>query len=189
MKAHPVLLLIDVQKGFLSPVWGQRNNPGTEENISKLLARCRSIGFPILHVQHLSTSPHSPLRPGQDGVEFMECSEPKENEPIIQKSVNSAFIGTDLKERLESMRASKLIVVGIATDHCVSTTVRMAANLGFQPIVVSDATATFDRVSDKGVRYPAETVHEITLSSLHGEFAEVMSSHKLLQNLNEGLLT
>jgi nicotinamidase-related amidase len=56
----------------------------------------------------------------------------------------------------------------------------MAANLGFDTWVVSDATATFDRVGPDGIRYPAELVHAVALSDLQGEFATVVDTESVL---------
>ena len=64
-----------------------------------------------------------------------------------------------------------LVIAGLTTNHCVSTTARMAGNLGFNAWVVSDATATFDRIGPDGVRYSAEQIQAIALSDLHGEFS------------------
>jgi len=75
---------------------------------------------------------------------------PKEGEPIIKKNVNSAFIGTDLKQQLDKFNIKKLIIVGLTTDSCVSTTTRMAGNYGYDTFIVSDATATFDKEGADG---------------------------------------
>ena len=64
---------------------------------------------------------------------------------MFQKNVNSAFIGTGLENfHLKKQNYTSLVIVGLTTPHCVSTTTRMAGNLGFQSFVVSDATAAFD---------------------------------------------
>jgi hypothetical protein len=52
----------------------------------------------------------------------------------------------------------------------------MAGNLGFVTWVVSDATATFDRVGPDGVAHRADQIHAMALSDLHGEFATVVDT-------------
>jgi nicotinamidase-related amidase len=180
----PALLLIDVQRGLDEPRWGARNNPGAEQRIADLLAAWRKAAWPIVHVQHMSTEPESPLRPGLPGNAFKPEAMPREGEPVFQKNVNSAFIGTDLESYLRTARISRLVVAGLTTDHCVSTTVRMAGNLGFDVVLVEDATATNDRVGPDGVRYPAEQVHRLALASLHGEFARVRSAADVLATVS-----
>jgi len=91
---------------------------------------------------------------------------PQPGEPVYAKSVNSAFIGTTLEDDLRSRGLDSLVLVGLTTDHCVSTSVRMAANLGFAVTVVADATATFDRVSYDGASFDAEQMHQAALASL-----------------------
>jgi nicotinamidase-related amidase len=131
-------------------------------------------------VQHCSVTPGSPLLPDQPGVEFKLFAQPIEGEPVFQKSVNSAFIGTELEAYLRQNDLNTLVIVGLTTNHCVSTTTRMAGNLGFDTYLVADATATFDRTGHDGRRYPAEQVHDLALASLHGEFATVVEIDDLL---------
>ena len=185
-KGSPALLLIDVQQGFDEPVWGERNNREAERHIAGLLAGWRAAGLPVLHVQHLSTSADSPLRPDRPGNAFKPEAAPRPAEPVFRKSVNSAFIGTGLEDHLRTEGIGRLVVAGLTTDHCVSTTVRMAANLGFEVTVLDDATATFDRTGPDGTHYTAEQVHRLALVSLHGEFAAVRSTGDVLRDLQSG---
>jgi hypothetical protein len=59
----------------------------------------------------------------------------------------------------------------------------MARNLGFLPFIVSDATATFDRISFDGKLYRAEEIRHMNLVSLHDEFATVIDTNGVLELL------
>jgi nicotinamidase-related amidase len=176
-----VLLVVDVQKGMdVYAVEYNRNNPDLETNIARLQNAWRKSGRPIIHVQHLSTEPKSPLRPGQPGVDIKDEVKPLPGEPVVQKSVSSAFIGTTLEADLRRRGLTTLVVVGMQTNMCVSTTARMAGNLGFTTYVVSDATATFDNTGPNGKRYASELLHDVALADLHGEFSTVVDTKTLL---------
>ena len=174
------LLLIDVQQGLDDPRYGARNNPDAEQRIADLLAAWRVAGRPVIHVQHLSLEPQSPLREDAPGNAFKAEALPLAGEPVFRKHVNSAFIGTDLEAHLHANGIKALVVAGITTDHCVSATVRMAGNLGFAVTVVEDATATFERRGPDGTHYSADLMHRVSLASLHGEFATVQRAEDIL---------
>ena len=181
MENNPALLLIDVQRGFdKTDYWGgQRNNPEAEQKIAHLLTAWRDRKLPVIHVKHDSVNPHSPLRPGQVGNQIRPEVFPNADEVLFNKNVNSAFIGTSLESYLRQQHIEKLVICGMTTDHCISTSVRMAANLGFEVVVVDDATATFDReYNDK--KYRAEDIHKYHLMSLQNEFAQVVSVDQLI---------
>jgi len=186
VKDKPALILIDIQKGFEDvEYWGgQRNNPEAEQNACKLLAFWRKMGLPVFHAKHCSSNPNSRLAEGQPGNEFQDVVAPIDGEVIIKKNVNSAFIGTDLKEQLDAALITKLVIVGLTTDHCVSTSVRMAGNFGYDTYVVEDATATFCKTGTNGQLFSAEIIHETALASLNDEFATVIKTETLLKVLS-----
>ena len=178
----PALILVDIQKGLdeFEYYGGNRNNLDAEQKMRQLLDFWRANDLPIFHIKHNSTSSKSPLRPNQIGNEIKDIVKPIGDEPVIEKTVNSGFIGTNLKERLESQNIQKVVIVGLTTDHCISTTTRMAGNFGFETYLISDATATFDKIGTNGKKYPAELVHEIELAALNEEFATVLEAQALL---------
>lgn len=183
--SSPTLLLIDLQKGFDDEAYwgGNKNNRNAEANCKLLLDKWRALGLPIYHIRHSSTNPASPLHISKSGFGYIEGLEPKNKEIEIIKSVNSAFIGTDLDELLKSNGISSLVIAGLTTNHCVSTTVRMAGNLGYKTILVSDATATFDRVGVNGEKFDSELIHQTTLANLNGEFAKVLRTSELFNSI------
>src|SRR5450432_1079633 len=179
----PALILIDIQKGFEDvEYWGGgRNNPDAELRASELLRLWRDNGFPIFHVQHCSTIPTSPLHETHAGNQFNDLVAPTEREPVIKKSVNSAFIGTDLQLLLDNAKITTLVIAGLTTDHCISTTTRMAGNLGYQTFLVADATATFNKKGMDGQNFQAELIHQTALASLDKEFATVITTDVVKQ--------
>ena len=178
---NAVLLIIDVQKGMDEPVWGQRNNPQAEENMVRLLTAWRRTDRPVFHVQHLSLSPTSPLRASQPGSAIKEAVRPRPGELLFQKHVNSAFIGTDLEQQLRERGYDTLVIVGLTTPHCVSTSARMAGNLGFHTFLVADATAAFAMVGYDGRKFTADEIHAVSLATLNAEFATVVETEAVLR--------
>lgn len=189
LDSNAALIVIDVQQGFDEPVWGQRNNPAAETNIGRLLDSWRRTGRPIVHIKHDSRNPDSPLHPSSPGNAIKEAVCPLDNEPVIRKSVNSAFIGTDLEQRLHEAGVKTVVLTGMTTNHCVETTARMAGNLGFETYFVYDATATFDRAGPDGRRYSADEVGAMTLVNLQGEFATIVTTDALLEQAATAGLT
>lgn len=187
ISANAALIIVDVQTGFKEQDYfgGNRNNPNAEAHIAALLDAWRSTGRPVFHVKHNSVSLNSPLRPGQTGNDIRPEVAPYPGEPLIEKNVNSAFIGTDLEQRLREAGISQVVIVGLTTNHCVSTTTRMAGNLGFDTVLVADATAAFDRIGVDGTRYDAQLMHDTTLASLNGEFATVLNTSDVLAQLQQ----
>lgn len=177
------LLIIDVQQGFNDPRWGERNNPEAEANIARLLAAWRARGLPVIHVRHDSRAPDGAFVPGTPGHRPKPEAASWPGESVHHKSVNSAFIGTGLEQELRARGIASLVITGLTTNHCVSTTTRMAGNLGFDTHLVADATATFARPALDGRLRPAQEVHDAALSDLHREFATVVTTSDVLAAL------
>jgi nicotinamidase-related amidase len=179
------LIVIDVQNAIDHPSWGLRNNPNAERNIASLLAAWRLTGRPVYHVRHDSTDPASPYFPGQPGNDFKPEARPLAGETVIVKRVNSAFIGTDLEARLRAARRLTLVVTGVITNNSIESTVRMAGNLGFDTILVDDATFTFGRADWRGIFRPAEEVHAMSLANLDGEYCTIGRTAEVLESLRK----
>ena len=177
---NTALLLIDVQQAFLDPAWGDRNNPEAERNILRLLHRWRETERPVIHIHHESTKPGGRFLAGSTGILPMAGAEPRPGETVYRKRVNSAFIGTALEADLRGRKVETLVVVGLTTPHCVSTTTRMAANLGFSVYLVSDATAAFTQTGSFGGDRTAGEVHAGALSDLQDEFATLIDTQTAL---------
>jgi len=181
--ANAVLLPVDMQQAFDLPSWPRRWNADLDANGLALLEAWRARGLPVIHVKHDSVEPGSTLAPGQAGNAFRSGFEPRSGEALVAKSVNSAFIGTDLDLRLKRLGIRTVVVFGISTDMCVSTTVRVGANLEYEMVLVEDACDCFDLPDGAGGTIPARNVHQVHVATLGFEFARVVTTRSLLAEL------
>jgi len=182
--ARTVLLPVDMQRGFDEPSWPPRWNTDLNRNGQALLAAWRRVGAPILHVRHDSVEPGSTLRPGAPGNAFRAGFEPLAGEAVVSKSVNAAFIGTDLDLRLRRLGAEAIVVFGISTDMCVSTTIRVGANLGWRMILAADACDCFELPDGQGGTIAARTIQAAHVATLGFEFCSVMTTAQAVANLS-----
>lgn len=212
-QSKTAIIFIDVQSAFRVPGYfgTERNNPSAEDNIQRVIDAARKYNstpiasdantnrhrsIEIIHIHHHSTNPNSPLNPAfilpddtsMRGTDPLPCAKVIDGEAVFIKNVNSAFIGTCLEQHLRDRQIRQLLFLGLTTDHCVSTTVRMAANLGVvndhfskeqgTVFLLEDCCATFG----KG-KFPAELIHSVHIESLRGEFAEITTSGEVLRHV------
>ena len=190
------ILLVDIQVGLdtQSGFYGtSRSTPSLESNLTSLLAAARSYNsqhsengtaqVSIIHVNHDSTNPDSPLYSGKDTNKPMPCAAPASGEMLLHKSVHSAFGNPKLESCLHEQGIKQLLVCGITTAHCVSTTTRVASDLNIVGddgilALIDDCSAAFNTE-----RFDAETVHAVNVASLEGEFARVVRTKDVLERV------
>ncbi|RED54367.1 cysteine hydrolase family protein [Aestuariispira insulae] len=176
------LIMIDWQVGFDDwDYWGgNRNNPAAEENAKMLLDHWRTEDLPVIYVSHHSLNPESPLNMEKSGGQIIPLLAPREGEIQLAKRMNSGFIGTDLDGCLRRAKINDLVICGLTTNHCVSTTTRMAGNMGFDVQLAGDACATFDRTGLDGRVFDSQLIHDTSLTNLHEEFCIVRNSRDII---------
>jgi nicotinamidase-related amidase len=183
LPSDTVLVIVDVQQAIDDPKWGPRNNPDAEASIAALLAAWRAAAMPIAHVRHDSTEERSPYRPDAPGHAFKREAMPLDGETVVGKSANSAFVATDLDERLTAMGATTLVVCGVLTHNSLEATVRHGANLGYRVIVPADACWAVDVRDLNGRLWPAEDVHQLSLAVMNGEYAAIADAATLIREV------
>jgi nicotinamidase-related amidase len=169
------LLLVDVQKGVddlrhWGGTRGRRNNPQAESRMIRVLEAWREAELQVIFTQHDSREASSPLRLARPGGAFKDGFAPAGRDLVIRKDVNSAFIGTPLELELRRRGLTRLVISGFFTNMCISTTVRMSNNLGFDTYLLHDGCACANRSDMSGNDIDPEVVHDVTVASLHGEF-------------------
>jgi len=102
----------------------------------------------------LGTRIHPPV--GDSSWQIDPALEPRTEEIVVNKLSAGTFATTDLAAQLRSRGVDRVVVTGVVTDVCVSTTAREAADRNFTVVVVSDACTTF-----------SEKLHQANLETLH----------------------
>ena len=181
IKKNPTLLLVDIQKAFLEKDYPGliRNNQDAEFICGKILKKWRTLDLPIIHVRHSSSNVNSKLHESNPGFEFNDHVTPLDDEIVVTKNVNSAFIGTGLKSILDKSKTEIIIIVGMTTNHCISTTTRMSGNLGYNTYLISDSTACYNTKAINGEIIDCEVIYKTSLASINKEFATVIDSNEL----------
>lgn len=179
------LLVIDVQMAFVARreaghVWG---NPQADRKIADLLFAFRDKGLAVVHVHHHGTDPRDDFHADAAGAAVQPCAAPRPGEPVVIKQTSSAFVKTGLEALLRDAGVDQLIIAGGATNFCVESTTRMAADLGFAVTLAEDALINFGARLRDGRNLPAAEVLAVSLANLDGEFARVQTSQSLIAAL------
>jgi nicotinamidase-related amidase len=136
------LLIVDVQIGLVA-LMPPALQHSVLANIKTLLDKARSTGMPIFYIQHDGPKGH-PIEAGIPAWAIHPSIVPMRGEPVIRKKASDSFFETRLREELQAVGVTHLIIVGAMTEYCVDTTCRRAITLGYDVTLVADAHLTSD---------------------------------------------
>ena len=198
----PALIVIDMQNGFVAK-GGSYDKIGMNTSlyreiipkIKDLIEFCRSMGVPVFYTEAVKeesgidilTNVHNILPKSRqerlkvpicikgtwDGVTMDELK-PKEKDPVIIKRRDGAFLDTDFRIMLQSQGINFLVFTGIDTSICVETSLRDGFNLGYDVMIISDATASGDK------RH-----YETTLERVRDYYGLVMDTEKFKESIGK----
>ena len=173
-----VLILIDIQNMYFCEGDYKLYEPEKAgKKAAEILEKFRNENKHVIHVKH--NFKVDGVENGEYLLDFNECVKPEKKEIIISKNYPSAFLKTDLKEKLDELKADKLVIAGMMTHMCIDTTVRAAQDYGYEVTVIHDACTTKD-LEWNGKTIKAETVHDSIMASLQKIFAEVVSCEEFI---------
>jgi nicotinamidase-related amidase len=154
------------------------------DNSAKILKACRHKGIDVVHV-HLEAPTKNPLHtakvnrkirllvpPVSEESQSLDALKPLPDELIVNKTNGGAFSGTNLDFILRNMDIESLILVGFLTDECVAATAYHASDIGYDVLLVRDATATHRKEA-----------HDAIIWSLDDMCLNVYTTAEVLQRL------
>lgn len=180
---NTALLLIDIQNDYFPG--GKMELEGAlqaAQKASALLHCFREHGGRHIHIQHESRKPTATFFiPGTDGIRIHDLVAHFEEEPIVHKQFPNSFRQTNLHEQLKEWGTQRLIICGMMTHLCVDATVRAAADLGFEVIIVKDACATRALTYDN-VTAPAAHVQAAFMTAFKS-YGTIMTTEEVISFL------
>jgi nicotinamidase-related amidase len=164
------LVMIDLQNEYLAGPIALPDAASAIANAAKLLARARAAGARIVHIAHKGRPGGLFDRSAERGA-IVSALAPLPDEPVIEKGLPNAFAGTDLQALLAATGHNDIVLAGLMTHMCVSSTARAGLDLGFRITVDADSCATRDLPDGRGGTIAAATIHDIALAELSDRFA------------------
>ncbi|WP_417822523.1 isochorismatase family protein [Thalassospira lucentensis] len=183
-KTDTALIVLDVQKAIDDPKWNSKNNPGYANVIANLLTEFRAASLPVIHVRHEEANPASTFYANGPGQPFKDEATPMDGETVITKSVNCAFIGTDLENHLRDRGITRLIFTGVVIHNSMDVSIRAAHCLGFDCHLPLDATTAIDVLDANGKRFDAQTVFDLYAAVLASEYCTLTRSDDVISTLS-----
>ena len=164
------LLVIDIQTALIEA------KPYAVDNCLSVwqtaISICREKQVEVIYVCHNDDD----LLTGSHGWEIYEAIAPEAGEKIFDKHYNSAFKETHLQTYLDSQSIDRLIIIGMATNYCIDTTVKVAFEFGYNLVVIKNGTTTF---AEREIT--AEQLIQHYESTWDGRFAQVADLEEILK--------
>lgn len=189
--AHAAVVVVDMQNDFCSErgaVSGKRDPSAVKAMIPRFkefLEKARKHKVRLVFIrterepgevkgaaaellQRRGRKGDSCLR-GSWGVEFTPEIQPQKGEAVIIKKTYSAFMDTDLAEKLRRWGIRTLVMTGVATNVCVESSARDGFMLGFYIVFVKDLCGAYE-----------QRLHDTTLANIDEHFGQVVTSEDVL---------
>lgn len=194
LPAETALLCIDVQNYGLAPKstaiqkarWDpfyKRMREVVIPNLKRLQQSFRDKGIDVMHARiaclledgrDRSLSQKMPgwnnllMPPDSEASQIIPELAPRAGEIVVTKTTDSALTGTNLRLVLSNMGIRNVVVTGIYTDQCVSSTVRSLADESFNVVLVEDCCAA-----------GTDELHNKELEIINMIYCHVVSSDEL----------
>lgn len=178
--AKKALLVIDMQKSLVEDKPFDIDN--VVSNIQKLINTCRNNGVEVVYLQHQNPEDEE-LKKGSDGWQIYNKLKPLCGEKVIDKTYNSGFKNTELKQYLESRGITDLILTGMQTEYCFDVTCKVAFEYGYKLTVPEHCNTTFDDEEDN---LTGEQIYNFYMYAIWDEiFADIKTCDEVIKDIEE----
>lgn len=174
-RGEAAVVLIDAQEEYRSGALALGDVTLALQEIARLRQRARELGYPVIHVRHVGPAGGLFDLDARGGA-FCAEAEPLAGETVVDKRLPNSFARTNLADTLSEANIQRIIVAGFMTHMCVSTTVRVGLDLGFDCAVVANACATRALPTHDGGEISAAELHRASLAAISDRFAHILTN-------------
>ena len=141
MTRRRALLVADVQESFRARrSWESIANPDIATVVGRLVEGFRDAGEPVVWVLYTEPNSGTVFDPVNGYVRVMSELEPRAFELVLTKTSINAFTTAGLAGHFDEMEVGEVVICEIRTEQCCETTARLASDLGFGVVFVTEAT-------------------------------------------------
>ncbi|KAA1246695.1 isochorismatase family protein [Aquimarina sp. RZ0] len=151
MNPNKAFLVIDMQKGSFTSTTPRFDTEGIIKKINILSEKFRTLGFPVIFIQHDGTSTNEFI-PNTTEWELLDAIEVKPEDIFVDKYANDVFYNSALQSILTKLDISDIYITGCATDFCVESTIQSALAKDYKITIIKDGHTTADRPHLKAVQ-------------------------------------
>jgi nicotinamidase-related amidase len=173
------LVVIDVQNEYVTgnlPI----EYPAIDSSLPKVghaMDAARAHGIPVVVVQNTAPAGAPNFVKGTPGWELHPVVASRPRDHYVEKSLPSAFAGTDLAQWIEARGINTLAVIGYMTHNCVDSTIKHALHSGIAVEYMQDASGAVPYANRVGFA-TAREIHDAFRVVLQSRFAAVLSTEE-----------
>ena len=187
MTPDRALVVIDVQNEYVTGGLRIEYPPldVSLPNIVRAMEGAARAGIPVVVVQNKAPRTSPLFGEGSEGWKLHPSVASRPRDHFVEKTLPSAFAGTDLAGWIASRGIRTLALCGYMTHNCVASTAIQALHDGLAVEVLSDATGSVSYANAAGIA-SAEEIHEAFSVVLQSRFAAVVRTDAWLEAIAGG---
>ncbi|HGM5283929.1 TPA: cysteine hydrolase family protein [Serratia liquefaciens] len=174
------LLVIDYQNEYFIGKMPIPDGVKALKNTQRLVSFAHQHKMPVFFVRHLGPANGPLFAEGSKFADFHPDLQPSGSDRVITKATPSSFVGTELDRQLKQAGIKQLVIGGLMTHMCVSSTARDAVPLGYTVIIPEDATATRDLATWDNQIVDHAVLQRAALAGVADVFAEIKTTDQVL---------
>ena len=186
--SNRALVIVDVQNEYVSgklPIAYPELRESLK-NIGVAMDVATAAGVPIVVVQQVAPETSPIFARGSSGFALHEVVASRSYDHLVEKTLPSAFVGTDLADWLRNRAIETVAIAGYMTQNCDESTARDALHRGLAVEFLSDATGTVALANQAG-SISAEELHRAVLVVLQSRFAAVATTQEWVDAVRNGV--